>query len=85
MAAHVSRPPLPGLGDEIDRRVVQGCRTKCTWFRAVDHDLLPLERRVEVRDDADVPAGRAVSEPKRLRRGLVSLPAQNGQEAGSFR
>ena len=39
----------------------------------MDHDLLPLERRIQVRDDADGP--RAVAEPQRLRRRSILAPA----------
>ena len=42
--------------------------------RPVDHHLLPLERRVEVRRHADAPPVRAVAEPKRLRRRLFLVP-----------
>ncbi len=73
MAAFGPRPPLPRLGDEIDRRVVQGAE-RVHVGRAVNHDLLPFERRIEVRDDPDLPAGRTVTEPQCLRRrqGLVA-------------
>ena len=51
-----------GVGELGDRVQVGG---------AVNHDLLAFERRIEVRHDANVPAGRAVAEPKRLGRRLV--------------
>ena len=67
VAAFGPRPPLPRLGDEIDRRVVESAE-RTHVRRAVDHDLLPLERGIEVRHDPDLPAGRTVTEPQRLRR-----------------
>jgi hypothetical protein len=44
-------------------------------FRRVDDDLLPLEGRVEVRHDADLPG---VAEPQRLRRRPVLTAAAEG-------
>ena len=44
----------------------------------VDDDFLPLERGVEVGNDADVPSGRAVTEPERLRRGAVFVACAEG-------
>jgi hypothetical protein len=49
----------------------------------VDDDLLVLERRVEVRDDADLPAGRvgralAARDGERLRRRSLLAPLVEG-------
>jgi hypothetical protein len=62
-AVLVEHSPLPGFGDERDLVVVElGEGTDV--LRRVDHDLLPLEGGVEVRNDADLPR---IAEPKRLR------------------
>ena len=73
VAADVARASLPGLGDELERGVRQ-LADRMDMRRPVDHDLLALERRVEIRHDADVPAGRPVAEPQALRRCLVLVP-----------
>ena len=47
-------PSLPGFADEVELVVRQvGDRTQ--MLRGVDDDLLPLERGIEVRDDANAP------------------------------
>ena len=62
VTAHLARPSLPRLGDQVDRRIVQ-LSERVHVGGAVDHDLLPLERRVEVRHHSHPPSGRAVAEP----------------------
>src|SRR5207342_3646110 len=55
-SGHVRRAPLPRLGNEPELAVVE-FRERPRVARAVDDDLLPLERGVEVGDDAHPPAG----------------------------
>ena len=62
---------LPGLGDERDLRVRE-VREGTNVLRRVDHDLLALERRVEVRHHAYLPG---IADPQCLRRRLV-FPAR---------
>jgi hypothetical protein len=54
--------PLPRFCDEIEPLVGE-VRDRASVLRRVDDDLLPLERGVEVRDDADAPR---VAERQRL-------------------
>ena len=58
---------LPGLGDERDLHVRE-VREGANVLRRVDHDLLTLERRVEVRHHAHPPG---IADPECLRRRLV--------------
>ena len=62
IAARVAGAPLPGLRDEVHRRVAQVAE-RLDVLGAVDHDFVPLQRRVEVRHDTYVPAGWPVAEP----------------------
>ena len=66
-AAGVVRAALPGLGHEVERRARE-LGDRVDVLGPVHDDLLPLERRIEVRHDAHVPAGRAVAEQQRLGR-----------------
>jgi hypothetical protein len=59
---------LPSLGDEVELIVGQ-LRDRPHVFRRVDDDLLPLERRIEVRHDPHAPAAVA-SRPRAARRGF---------------
>jgi hypothetical protein len=56
-----ANPFLPRHGDRPKLPVLE-LREGAHVSRRVDDDLLPLEGRVEVRDDADLPAGR-ISRP----------------------
>ena len=73
VAADVAGASLPGFGNELERGVGQ-LADRMDVCRPVDHDLLALERRVEVRHDAYVPARRPVAEAQALRRRLVLVP-----------
>ena len=69
-----ARPPR--LGDEREPSSASSANER-TWRRRMDDDLLPLERGVEVRDDAHLPAGR---DARSVSGGVrSSRPAQNGQ------
>jgi len=63
-------PAAPRVGDEIELRVGE-LRDRAHVRRAVDDDLLVLDGREEVRDDAHLPVGRVLREPEHFRRGLV--------------
>jgi hypothetical protein len=65
---------LPGLGDESDLFVAE-VGERPDVLGGMDDDLLPLEGRVEVRDDADFPG---VAEPKRLGGRAILAAAAEG-------
>jgi hypothetical protein len=67
-------PSLPSLRDQIEL-LVREVRDRADVLRRVDDDLLPLEGRIQVRDDADAPR---VAERERLRRGAVLAPRVEG-------
>jgi hypothetical protein len=69
-SAGVSRPALPCLGDEIEGRIVEVAEGPPV-LETVNDDLLALEGRVEVRDDAYAPARRPVAQAECLRRRAV--------------
>src|SRR5215210_754840 len=66
---------VPGVRDEYDLGVVE-FRERTHVLGRMDDNLLPLEGRVQVRDDANAP--RVVSESQHFRRCPVLAPAAEG-------
>ena len=76
VAGLVRRAPLPRRRDELEL-VVLCFRDRADVTAAVDHDLLPLERRVEVRHDSHLPVA-GLGQDEGLRRGHVLVTGAEG-------
>src|SRR6476660_9434007 len=76
VAGLVPCTPPPGLGYELGF-VEAELRERADVTATVDHDLLPLERRVEVRHDSHLPVA-GLGQDEGLRRGHVLVTGAEG-------